>query len=173
MAQRSAEHATFDIERIYDAAPSRVFDAWADPAAKSKWFGPGSDSEVGLALDFRVGGREHFTAGMPDGRVFGYDARYHEIAPGERIVYAYTMDVDEIRISASLVTVEIAQSGERTRLLYTEQAVYLDGLDTPADREHGTRAEFEKLDAVLSNEQEEARTALGRTPDLPREKKNR
>ena len=40
--------------------------------------------------------------------------------------------------------------GERTRLLYTEQAVYLDGGDTPGDREHGTRLELDKLAVALS-----------------------
>lgn len=150
MTKRSTEHATFDIERIYDAAPARVFDAWADPKAKSQWFGPGADSAVKLALDFRVGGREVFSEAMPDGRVFGFDAHYQEIVPGERIVYVYTVDFDQVRISASLATVEINPVGDRTRLLYTEQAVYLEGLDTPTDREHGTRKEFEKLEAALS-----------------------
>jgi len=149
MTQRSTELATFDLEYIYDASPARVFGAWADPATKAKWFGP-TESPGGLALDFRVGGREHFSAKMPDGRVFGYDARYQEIVPGQRIVYAYTVDFDQTRISASLVTVEITPSGERTRMLYTEQAVYLDGGDKPADREHGTREELDKLGLALS-----------------------
>jgi uncharacterized protein YndB with AHSA1/START domain len=145
MSQRSVEHATFEIERIYDAAPSRVFDAFADPASKMQWFGTPE-----LALDFRVGGREHFTAPMPDGRVFGYDGHYYEIVPGTRIVYGYTVDFDQARISVSLATVAISAGAEGTRLLYTEQAAYLDGLDTPADRERGTREEFDRLDAVLA-----------------------
>ncbi len=149
MTQRSTQHATFDIERLFDASPARVFGAWADPAAKGQWFGPG-EGEGKLELDFRVDGREHFTAALPDGRVLGYDAHYQEIVPGQRIVYAYTIDFDKTRISASLVTVEITPAGERTRLLYTEQGVYLDGGDTPADREHGTREELEKLDVALS-----------------------
>ncbi len=156
MIQRSTQHATFDIERVYDAPPERVFSAWADPAAKAQWFGPGADSAVKLALDFQVGGREHFTAAMPDGRVFGYDARYQEIVPGQRIVYAYTIDFDETRISASLVTVEITPAGEGTRLLNTEQGVYLDGGDTLASREHGTRELLDKLALSLSTQQREA-----------------
>ncbi len=149
MTQRSTQHAMFDIERVYDAAPAQVFGAWADPTAKARWFGPTEPGNE-LALDFRVGGREHFTSAMPDGRVFGYDARFQEIVPGERIVYVYTVDLDKTRISASLATVEITPAGERTRLLYTEQTVYLDGGDTPADREQGTREELDKLGAALS-----------------------
>jgi uncharacterized protein YndB with AHSA1/START domain len=150
MKARSAEHATFEIERFYEALPERVFGAWSDLDAKAKWFGP-TDSPGGLALDFQVGGREHFTAPMPNGMLFGYDAHFYEIVTGERIVYAYTVDFDQTRISTSLVTVEIATDGERTRLVYTEQAVYLDGGDTPADREQGTRAELDNLEAVLSS----------------------
>ncbi len=150
MTERHTEHATFEIERVYDAPPARVFGAWAEPAKKAKWFGPAEPGNE-LALDFRVGGREHFTSAMTDGRVFGYDARFQEIVPGERIVYVYTCDFDKTRISASLATVEITLAGERTRLLYTEQTVYLDGGDTPADRERGTREEFDKLGAALSS----------------------
>ncbi len=150
MTGRSVQHGMFEIERVYDASPERVFNAWADPVAKAQWFGPTAPAGK-IALDFRVGGREHFKATLPDGRVFGFDARYQEIVPGHRIVYAYTIDFDQTRISASLSTVEITPAGERTRLLYTEQAVYLDGGDTPPDREQGTREELDKLDVALSS----------------------
>ena len=149
MTQRSTQHGMFVIERVYDASPERVFGAWADPEAKAKWFDP-TGSAGKREFDFQAGGREHFTALLPDGRVFGYDARYQEIVPGQRIVYAYTIDFDETRISASLVTVEITPAGEGARLLNTEQGVYLDGGDTLASREHGTRELYEKLGAILS-----------------------
>ena len=60
MSNRSAAHATFVIERDYDASPSRVFGAWADASAKGQWFGPGGEQEH--ELDFREGGRERFEA---------------------------------------------------------------------------------------------------------------
>jgi uncharacterized protein YndB with AHSA1/START domain len=41
MSDRSLAHATFAIERVYDASPARVFEAWADPVAKRRWFGAG------------------------------------------------------------------------------------------------------------------------------------
>ena len=149
MTERSVLHGIFEIERVYDASPERVFNAWADPVAKAQWFGPTAPAGK-IALDFRVGGREHFKATLPDGRVFGFDARYQEIVPGHRIVYAYTIDFDQTRISASLVTVVITPVGGRTRLLNTEQGVYLDGGDTPTSREHGTRELLDKLALSLS-----------------------
>ena len=35
MTERSTQHATFVIERVYEATPARVFHAWADPKAKA------------------------------------------------------------------------------------------------------------------------------------------
>jgi DNA-directed RNA polymerase specialized sigma24 family protein len=51
MSERSVEHATFVVERSYDAAPHRVFAAWSDPEAKTRWFGSSDDR---FELEFRV-----------------------------------------------------------------------------------------------------------------------
>ncbi len=43
---RTTAHATFTIERTFAYAPSLVFRAFADPAAKERWFkGPGDWSD--------------------------------------------------------------------------------------------------------------------------------
>jgi uncharacterized protein YndB with AHSA1/START domain len=149
MTTRSTEHATFTIERHYDAAPARVFAAFADSAAKARWFGPSESARSEYVLDFILGGRERFAVGTPDGATYTYDARYEEIVPDTRIVYAYTLDRDETRMSVSVATVEVEAADGGTRLVLTEQGVFLDGADTPAEREHGTREMLEKLDAAL------------------------
>jgi uncharacterized protein YndB with AHSA1/START domain len=69
--------------------------------------------------------------------------------PDQRIVYTNDMHLDEKRISVSLATVEFKPAGAGTRLLFTEQAVFLDGYDDPAVRERGTRALLDDLDAAL------------------------
>src|SRR5579883_1515062 len=146
MSARSVTHATFVIERSYPVAPARVFAAWADPAAKARWFAGPDESQSGPhELDFRVGGRERVSGGPPGGPVHSYDARYHDIVPNDRIISSYDMYMDETRISSSLATVEFLAAGSGTRLIYTEQGAFLDGHDTPAQREHGTA---ELLDAL-------------------------
>ena len=150
MTERSAVHSTFAIERTYDASPARVFEAWADPVAKSRWFGGSEPPEH--QLDFRVGGREVNRGGPPGGPVFTYEALYYDIVPGERIVYAYEMYMGDTRISVSVTTVEFSGAGNGTRLLFTEQGAFLDGHDTPAQREHGTGELLEKLGAALERE---------------------
>src|SRR5688500_5273104 len=108
MTERSARHATFAIERVYDAPPARVFAAWATPEAKARWFFcDDAWTSSGHALDFRVGGRERMDSRPPGGPVHGYEACYMDIVPDARIVYAYELRIGEARISVSLTTVEL------------------------------------------------------------------
>jgi uncharacterized protein YndB with AHSA1/START domain len=149
---RTAEHASFTIERSYDASPAQVFKAWADPAAKAHWFiGPPEWKATLRELDFRVGGRERLSGVFPGGRTSDYDARYWDIVPSRRIVFSYGMHVDGKRISVSLATVELEPAGAGTRLIFTEQAVYLDGFVDGGGRERGTSAHLERLDAALKS----------------------
>jgi uncharacterized protein YndB with AHSA1/START domain len=160
MTQRSTEHATFVIERTYDAAPARVFSAWAVPAAKRRWFsGPDGWDDVAYELDFRVGGHEISRVGEPGGPVYSYEAHYHDVVPNERIAYAYTMDRDQTRISVSLATVEFEPAGAGTRLIVTEQGAFLDGHDKPEFHEHGTKELLDSLDAALRDAQAASPTA--------------
>lgn len=150
MAKRSVTHATFVVERTYDAARARVFAAWADPAAKASWLAGPADWESGAyELDFRVGGWELSRGGPKGGPVHTYDARYHDIVPDERIVYAYDMHLDGTRISVSLATVELTPAGAGTRLVYTEQGAFLDGHDIPDERERGMADLLDALGAEL------------------------
>ncbi|HWK63766.1 MAG TPA: SRPBCC family protein [Rhizobiaceae bacterium] len=150
MSERSATHATFVIERNYPAAPARVFQAFSDPVAKRQWFGgPG---ETRSEMDFRVGGRETASGAFPDGSTHRFDARYHDIVPGERIVFSYDMHIDQRRISVSLATVEIAPQGTGSRLVFTEQGVFLDGYDDAGSRERGMIELLDGLGAFLSRQ---------------------
>jgi uncharacterized protein YndB with AHSA1/START domain len=150
MSQRSVSHGTFVIERTYEASPARVFAAWADPAAKARWFvGPGGWKALRREIDFRIGGRERLSGAHPDGRVSDFDGVYHDIVADRRIVYSYGMHVDDKRISVSLATVELAPAGSGTRLTFTEQAAFLDGFDGAAGREQGTGMLLDQLGRML------------------------
>jgi uncharacterized protein YndB with AHSA1/START domain len=150
MTDRSVTHATFALERSYDASPARVFAAWADPAAKARWFaGPEEWGRDEFELDFRVGGREVSRGGPPGGPVHTYEAVYQDIVPDERIVYSYSMFLDLTLISVSLATVELKAEAAGTRLVLTEQGAYLDGHEDGGERERGTGELLDALGAEL------------------------
>lgn len=69
--------------------------------------------------------------------------------PNERIVYTYDMHLDQTKISVSLAAVGLKPAGAGTRLILTEQDVFLDGADTSAAREQGTRDLLDNLHAEL------------------------
>jgi uncharacterized protein YndB with AHSA1/START domain len=144
MSGRSVEHATFVLEREYEASPERAFAAWADPEAKTRWY---VDSDAQLELDFRVGGRERSQGTAPDGRPYSYEALYQDIVPGRRIVYTYEMVVQDMRISVSLATVEFTPLGDNgTHLVFTEQGAFLDGHESPARRAEGMGSLLDALE---------------------------
>jgi uncharacterized protein YndB with AHSA1/START domain len=161
MTDRTIVHGTFVIEREYPASPARVFAAFADPATKRRWFVAGKGTEIDeFTMDFRVGGREstrfRFTGGAaappgapPNGSPMRNDTTYLDIVPERRIVFAYTMALGDKRFSASLSTVDLRASGGGTRLVFTEQAAFLDGGDGPKLREEGWRGLFSRLDEEL------------------------
>jgi uncharacterized protein YndB with AHSA1/START domain len=150
MTERTATHATFSIERVYDAKPARVFAAFANTKEKEAWFhGPEEWGPNVHEMDFRVGGRE-INRGGPPGEMHAFDALYWDIVPNERIVYSYDMHLKDKRISVSLTTIELKPHGTGTRLVFTEQGVYLDGWDNPAMREEGTKGLLDALGAYVS-----------------------
>jgi len=147
---RSAHHATFVIERRYDFPPAVVFGAWANPAAKARWFvGPDAWEKSDHKLDFRVGGRESVSGGPPGGTLHSYNAVYQDIVVNQRIITTYDMHMDDTKTSVSLATVELEPAGTGTLLVYTEQGVFLDGHDSALGREQGTRDLLDNLDAEL------------------------
>jgi uncharacterized protein YndB with AHSA1/START domain len=150
MSERSATHATFTIERTYDAKPARVFAAWSQAEAKARWFiGPEPWKPLERSLDLRVGGREVLKGRFTGGPVTLFEAVYHDVVPDQRLVFAYAMSVDEKRISVSLATVQLTAVADGTRLTFTEQATFLDGFEDGGGRERGTRAHLERLAGVL------------------------
>ncbi|HZZ95607.1 MAG TPA: SRPBCC family protein [Jatrophihabitantaceae bacterium] len=140
MTNHFVTHDTMVLERTYLASPSRVFAAWADPAAKTVWFTGSEPDEFtpsDYELDFRVGGREFTRGGPAGGDVYTYEARYDDIVDDRRIVYSYYMLRNDVRISSSVTSVEFVPDGNSTKLLLTEHGVYLDGEDKPEDRKEG------------------------------------
>lgn len=151
--QRGVAHGVFTIERTYPNVTSqRVFEAFATEAGKASWFSGPNDAWTILerVFDFRVGGRERLRGEWKSGDVSFFDATFFDIVPGERIVYAYDMWVNERKLSVSLATLEFQAVDGGARLIMTEQGAFLDGYDDAGSRERGSQDLIDKLSAVLT-----------------------
>src|SRR5687768_4982031 len=124
MTERSVAHGAFTIERSFEASPARVFAAFASGEQKKRW--ACHENWRSVEFDFRVGGREVSRGGPPGGPVYTFEGRYQDIVPGERIVFAYDMHRDGVRISVSLASIEFAPEGAGTRLVFSERGLFLD-----------------------------------------------
>jgi uncharacterized protein YndB with AHSA1/START domain len=148
---RSVVHATFHLERTYDAPLARVWKALTDENAKQKWFGgaPGRWELLERHMDVRVGGSERLKGRWEGGVVSTFDATYHDVIPNERLVYSYVMHLNDKKISVSLATLQLQAEGGRTTLKVSEQGAFLDGYDDAGSRERGTGHLLDALGASL------------------------
>ncbi|HUI58856.1 MAG TPA: SRPBCC family protein [Steroidobacteraceae bacterium] len=150
---RSVVHATFHLERTYDAPVARVWRALTNETAKSKWFGgtPGRWELLERHMDVRVGGTERLRGRWEGGVVSTFDAIYHDVIPHQRLVYSYVMHMDEKKISVSLASLQLQGAGGKTTLKISEQGAFLDGYDDAGSREHGTGYLLDALGASLTD----------------------
>jgi uncharacterized protein YndB with AHSA1/START domain len=150
---RSVMHASFHLERRYDAPIERVWAALTEVAAKEKWFvgPPGHWELVERHMDVRDRGRELVKGRFASGVVSTFDASYHDVVALERLVYSYVMYLDDRKISVSLVTMELRRDGGGTRLMVTEQGAFLDGYDDAGSRETGTAYLLDAIGASLAD----------------------
>jgi len=144
-------HRTFTVERRLPGSPRHAFRFWSDPALKRAWTDCHADWEVlEDRFDFRAGGEEVKRWRMPGGAELSLYARYFDIEPTRRIVYAFDMAFGGARQSVSLATVELIAGGGETRMLFTEQIAFLGGEEALRGRIAGTAEGFDRLVAVAA-----------------------
>jgi uncharacterized protein YndB with AHSA1/START domain len=157
ISERSQIHATFVIERDFDAPLDRVWHALSDSAARDQWFGGGPTFDIhAKSHSFSVGGRAVEEGQWHGGPRSRFESTYTDIVVQQRIVFTYDMWVDDQHLSTSLTTIAVEAEGDRTSLTYTEQGVHFDGLDNVEGREEGTRGILDRLSTYLSTEREHA-----------------
>jgi len=154
----SLEHATFVIERKLAASARHAFRFWSEPELKKRWIDCHPDwATLEETFDFREGGIESKRWRTAQGQEQTFFARYIDILPQRRIIYAYEMTFKGQRLSAALASVEFLPAGANTRMIFTEQTALLVG--SRAERIAGTESGFDRLVDVIANDREEERNA--------------
>lgn len=144
-------HSTFSLEKRYQHSPAKVFAAFTNPKTKRRWFAEGEGFIVNeYSLDFRVGGQEIVRFQPVGGPKMSNITVYMDIVPQQRIIFAYSMDVQGEAISVSLTTIEFSATSEGTHLVFTEQGAYFEGPEAVRLREEGTRELLDILEKDLA-----------------------
>ena len=103
------------IERIFDAPRERVWKAVTDPALVAQWWGRGNRLVIERDEVVR-GGHWRYVEHTPDGQAHGFEGRYREVVPEERVVRTFEWDGMPGYVSVETATFEDMGDG-RTRLV--------------------------------------------------------
>ena len=135
------------LSRHYAAAPEKVWEAWTDPQALVKWWGPTPGDKVSLAeLDVRVGGRFRIVFGGPEGRDHECAGVYKVVEPGRKLSFTWCWP-NSTPDRVSLVTVQLKPAGGGTDLEFLHEQLF----DEAARDNHkrGWTGTLGKLEAFL------------------------
>jgi uncharacterized protein YndB with AHSA1/START domain len=111
-----SDHVSLRIERIIDAPPETVFDAWTTPAAMETWYRDQDDWEAHVVEhELRVGGRYRVEWGPRGEKPYVEHGTYLEIAPPHRLVMSETLEAAEGGWDNTRVTVVFEEDNGKTR----------------------------------------------------------
>jgi uncharacterized protein YndB with AHSA1/START domain len=141
MSTATATKPSLTLKRRYNAAPAKVYAAWADPEKLKRWMGPGEVESVLAEADVRVGGRYRLVMKSSDGEVHDVGGIYREVVPGEKLVFTWAWKSTPER--ESLVTVLIKPDGDGTLLTLLHEQFFD---EAARDRhQHGWTGTLDKL----------------------------
>jgi uncharacterized protein YndB with AHSA1/START domain len=141
---------TIRVEREFDAPRDRVWRAFTDPALLAQWWGRGNNLVI-ERMEVERGGHWRYVEHTPDGESHGFEGRYREVTPQERI--ARTFEWDGMPGYTILETAEFQVLGDgRTRVVSTSLFFATDERDgmLHSGMEGGMAESFAALDRLLA-----------------------
>lgn len=112
-------HAT--VERQFEVASEKVFDAWLDADRLAQWmFGPNVRDEeiVRLTIDPKVGGRFSYVVNR-NGSEIDHIGEYRAIERPDKLIFTWSVAPDPI--DSSLVAIDISSLGVGCKLTLVHQ----------------------------------------------------
>ena len=137
------------IERIFDAPRDRVWRAFTEPELIAQWWGRGKKLVV-ERMEVKRGGHWRFVVQNPKS-VEGFEGRYREVTPPERIVWTAEWDGMPGYVAVDTVTFEDLADG-RTKMVNTSLFFSTEdrngALSSPMEK--GLNESYAVLDRVLA-----------------------
>jgi uncharacterized protein YndB with AHSA1/START domain len=109
------------LERIYDAAPEVVFDAFTDPDAQKELYADAPDWVVEAECDLRVGGQWSIAFGPPGGTPARETNVFQVVDRPWRLVYTSTMTMPDGSTVNTDMEVTFQEEQGRTRMTIVQR----------------------------------------------------
>lgn len=104
----TSEERSVTVDRVIEAPPERVYEAFVDPDALAAWLPPGGFSCEVHEFDATEGGafRMSFNADIEELEPYAstFYGTYEELTPGERIVYSEAFESDDPGMAGETTT---------------------------------------------------------------------
>jgi uncharacterized protein YndB with AHSA1/START domain/predicted enzyme related to lactoylglutathione lyase len=138
------------LERIFNAPRERVWQAMTDPDLVAQWWGRGNRLVI-ERMEVERGGHWRYVEHSPEGS-HGFEGRYREITPPERIVSTFEWDGMPGHVVINTMTLEDLGDG-RTRLVSVSLFHTIEERDgmLHSGMAQGANQSYEALDRVLAS----------------------
>jgi uncharacterized protein YndB with AHSA1/START domain len=137
------------IERVVAAPRDRVWAAYTEPDLLAQWWGRGNRLDI-EKWELERGGHWRFVE-HHEGGIAGFEGRFREVTPVERIVWSFEWDGMPTHVSVE--TIEFVDLGDGRTKLVTD-TIFMTGEDRDgmmqSGMEAGMNASFAALDALLA-----------------------
>ena len=138
------------VERIFNAPRERVWRAMTEPELLAQWWGRGNKLVI-EKHEMERGGHWRFVEHTDHG-AFGFEGRFREIVPPERLVLTFEFDGMPGHVVVNFMTLEDLGDG-RTKLI--AESLFLtkedrDGMMS-SGKEQGMNESYAALDRVLAS----------------------
>ena len=139
------EKPSLSLGRRFSSPPEKVWHAWTDPQALTRWFGPDAGKVSLVETDVRVGGRFHVVFSTLDGEQHDVSGVYREVQPNRKLVFTWAWKSTPERVSLLTLTFRPSGSGTEFNLLH-EQLFDIAARDR---HEYGWTGSLAKLERYL------------------------
>ena len=138
------------IERIFNAPRDRVWNAFTDPALLAQWWGRGNKLVI-ERFELERGGHWRFVEHSEQG-VHGFEGRFREITPPERVVQTFEWDGMPGHVIIETMTLEDLGDG-RTKIVNTSLFHTMEERDgfLNSGMEGGLNQSYAALDRLLES----------------------
>lgn len=145
----ATDDSTLIIERVLQASPQQVYDAWTDPEILVKWWGPEGMTTPVCEMDVRPDGAWITTMRNSEGGEHTVSGKYKTLSPPDHLVLSWGwMQEDGTRGHETLVDVRMIAEGDKTRMIMT-QKIFAEKVHRD-NHNLGWSSSFNKLENLLA-----------------------